>query len=134
MQVIFFTKSSISALSQVDLFNFSSNTCEAALNKPSLSTFSGSYLCASNITPTAVRFLVLFFSVFVVLVLTVFHTNHMFANDYNVVCTRAMSKYLNRLKKRQKTSGSDLWRVNRCIPNKSVLHLSPEFPVILDSG
>ncbi len=99
---LFFTKSSISAVSQVGLFRFSSNTWEAALNNRSPSTLeqgahryylndtlaqlqqtqeSGSYLCASNITPTAVRFSVSVF-LFVVLVPTVFHTNDMFANDY----------------------------------------------------
>ncbi len=53
------------------------------------------------------------FSVFVVLVPNVFHTNDMFANDYNVVCTRAHFRK-NRWKKRQKNS-SDLWSVNWCI-------------------
>ncbi len=42
----------------------------------------GSYLCASNVTSTDVRFLVS------VVLCFVFHTNDMFANDYNVVCTR----------------------------------------------
>ncbi len=41
-------------------------------------------LCASNVTPTAVSLLGICFSVFVVLLPKVFHTNDMFANYYNV--------------------------------------------------
>ncbi len=44
---------------------------------------SASYLCGSNVTPTAVRFIGICFSVFVVLLSNVFHKNDMFANYYN---------------------------------------------------
>ncbi len=77
---------------------------ESFKTDPSLATSaraaneSGSYLCASNVTPTAVRFIV---SVFVVLLPNVFHTNDMFA----------LSE-----KSAEKKTKNDLWPVNRCIP------------------
>ncbi len=58
---------------------------ESFKNEPSLATSaraaneSGSYLCASNVTPTAVSLHCICFSVFVVLLPNVFHTNDMFA-------------------------------------------------------
>ncbi len=82
---------------------------ESLKTDPSLATSaraakeSGSYLCASNVTPTAVRFIVSVF-LFVVLLPNVFHTNDMFA----------LSE-----KSAEKKTKNDLWPVNRCIPTKN---------------
>ncbi len=209
LNVLSFTKSSISALSQVGLFLFSSNTWEAALNNcsrsilvqgvdryaranssdgkfgsfyqlgplslvqderttrnrwtnssteplgwcacateritprndsffsslikdsfkinesfktdPSLATSaraaneSGSYLCASNVTPTVVRFIV---SVFLCLLCSCR------MSSTQMTCSHFRK---NRPKKRQKPAGSDLWPVNRCIPKIRLLAYSATF-------
>ncbi len=84
---------------------------ESFKTDPSLATSaraakeSGSYLCASNVTPTAVRFIV---SVFLcVLCFCRMSSTQMTCSHFRK----------NRPKKRLKPAGSDLWPVNRCIPN-----------------
>ncbi len=102
---------------------------ESFKTDPSLATSaraaneSGSYLCASNVTPTAVRFIV---SVFLCLLCSCR------MSSTQMTCSHFRK---NRPKKRQKPAGcrsriiskkpagSDLWPVNRCIPS-SYQHLS----------
>ncbi len=97
---------------------------ESFKTDPSLATSaraakeSGSYLCASNVTPTAVRFIV---SVFLCLLCSCRMPST------QMTCSHFRK---NRPKKRQKTAGlpiahykqkpagSDLWPVNRCIPTR----------------
>ncbi len=113
---------------------------ESFKTDPSLATSaraakeSGSYLCASNVTPTAVRSLhCICFSVFVVLLPNVFHTNDMFALSEKSAEKKTKTGRLPIAHYKQKPAGSDLWPVNRCIPNQnsvSVLTLKSEFRII----
>ncbi len=96
---------------------------ESFKTDPSLATSaraakeSGSYLCASNDTPTAVRFIVSVFSVFVVLLPNVLHTNDMFALSEKSAEKKTKTGRLPIAHYKQKPAGSDIWPVNRCIPN-----------------
>ncbi len=91
---------------------------ESFKTDPSLATSaraaneSGSYLCASNVTPTAVRFIV---SVFLCLLCS-FHTNDMFALSEKSAEKKTKTGRLPIAHYKQKPAGSDLWPVNRCIP------------------
>ncbi len=80
----------------------------------------GVYLCASNVTPNGCSLLGICFSVFVVLLPNVFHTNDMFAKLWPLSKKTAEKNTKNvRLAithYKQKPSGSDLWPVNRCVP------------------
>ncbi len=90
---------------------------ESFKNDPSLATSaraakeSGSYLCASNVTPTAVRFIV---SVFLCLLCycRMSSTLSEKSAEKNTKTGRLPITHY-----KQKPAGSDLWPVNRCIPN-----------------
>ncbi len=96
---------------------------ESFKTDPSLATSaraakeSGSYLCASNVTPTAVRFIV---SVFLCLLCSCR------MSSTQMTCSQLSEKSAEKKTKtgrlpiahyKQKPAGSDLWPVNRCIPS-----------------
>ncbi len=148
--LFFFRKRSISALSQVGLFRFSSNTWEAVLNNRSLSTLvqgadryaratsasagkeSGSYLCTSNVTLTFASWY-LFFCVCCACAECLPHKWHVREWLQCSVHTGTLSWKIGRKKDKngrlpiahykQKPSGSDLWPVNRCIPKWNTRYL-----------
>ncbi len=64
--------------------------------------------------------LYLCFSVFVVLLPNVFHTNDMFALSEKSAEKNTKTGRLPIAHYKQKPAGSDLWPVNRCIPNKNL--------------
>ncbi len=102
---------------------FSSLIKDLFKTDPSLATSaraakeSGSYLCASNVTPTVVRFIV---SVFLCLLCSCrmsSTTNDMFALSEKSAEKKTKTARLPIAHFKQKPAGSDLWPVNRCIPS-----------------
>ncbi len=96
---------------------------ESFKTDPSLATSaraaneSGSYLCASNVTPTAVRFIV---SVFLCLLCFCrMSSTQMTCSHFRKNRPKKKTKTgrLPIAHYKQKPAGSDLWPVNRCIPN-----------------
>ncbi len=96
---------------------------ESFKTDPSLATSaravkeSGSYLCASNVTPTVVRVIV---SVFLCLLCSCrmsSTTNDMFALSEKSAEKKTKTARLPIAQFKQKPAGSDLWPVNRCIPS-----------------
>ncbi len=63
--------------------------------------------------------LYLCFSVFVVLLPNVFHTNDMFALSEKSAEKKTKTGRLPIAHYKQKPAGSDLWPVNRCIPSNT---------------
>ncbi len=92
---------------------------ESFKTDPSLATSarerkeSGSYLCASNVTPTAVRFIV---SVFLCLLCSCRMSSTLSEKSAE---KKTKTGRLPITHYKQKPAGSDLWPVNRCIPNNN---------------
>ncbi len=96
---------------------------ESFKTDPSLATSaraakeSGSYLCASNVTPTVVRFIV---SVFLCLLCSCrMSSTQMTCSHFrkNRPKKKTKTARLPIAHFKQKPAGSDLWPVNRCIPS-----------------
>ncbi len=101
---------------------------ESFKTDPSLATSaraakeSGSYLCASNVTPTPVRFIV---SVFLCLLCSCRMSSALSEKSAE---KKTKTGRLPITHYKQKPAGSDLWPVNRCIPS-----IKWPWPVIIDA-